>query len=275
MENMADTPSAFDQLKQGMRATWMAGDFGQLARVSARHGEEFVAGLGIRPGIKALDVACGTGNLAIPAARAGAKVTGLDIAPNLLEQARQRAAEERLDVTFDEGDAEQLPYADGAFDMVMSMFGAMFAPRPDRVAAELIRVCRPGGTIAMANWPPTGFAAKLFGAGMRFVQPPEGIPSPLAWGDAAIVKQRLAHGTSEVRTTMRPFQMKFPQGPRGVVDFFRKYFGPVHTTFARLDPQQQAEYAATLESLWAEHNQATDGSTLVQGEYLEVIATRR
>jgi SAM-dependent methyltransferase len=272
---MADAHTGFDQLKRGMRATWMAGDFGQLARYSASHAVEFVERLGIQPGMKVLDVACGTGNLAIPAARTGAKVTGLDIAPNLLEQARQRAAEEKVDATFDEGDAEQLPYADASFDLVMSMLGAVFAPRPERVAAELVRVCRPGGKIAMANWPSAGFAAKLFGVGARFVAPPEGIPSPLAWGDEAVVKQRLANGTSEVTTTMRPFDMTFPLSPRQVVEFFRRYFGPVQVTFSRLEPPQQAEYAAAMESLWAAHNVATDGTTLVHAEYLEVIAKRR
>jgi len=272
---MADTQTGFDQLKKGMRATWIAGDFGQIARYSAEHAAEFVARLHIQPGMKILDVACGTGNLAIPAARAGAKVTGLDIAPNLLEQARARAAEEQFDITFDEGDAEQLPYADGSFDLVMSMFGAMFAPRPERVAAELIRVCRSGGVIAMANWPPAGFAAKIFGLGARFVPPPPGIPSPLAWGDEAVVKERLADGVSSLVTTMYPFDMKFPFGPKDVVSFFRSYFGPVQMTFSRLAPPEQEKYAAAMESLWAEHNVATDASTLVHAEYLEVIANRK
>ena len=257
-----------------MRKTWMAGDFGQIARHSAAHAEQFVARLDIHPGMKVLDVACGTGNLAIPAARAGAKVTGLDIATNLLGQARQRAAEEKLDAAFEEGDAEQLPYPDASFDLVMSMFGAMFAPRPDRVAAELIRVCRPGGTIAMANWTPSGFAAKQFGAGARFVPPPEGVPSPLAWGDESIARQRLARGTSEVRATIRPFDMKFPFSPKEVVNLFRTYFGPVHMTFARLAPPEQEEYAAALEAVWVANNAATDGTTLVHADYLEVIATR-
>src|SRR5690349_14232942 len=135
-------PIAWDQIKTKMRETWMAGDFGRIAQFSARAAAEFVERLKIRPGMQVLDVACGTGNLAIPAARTGAAVTGIDIAPNLLEQARQRAAAEGLEAKFEEGDAEQLPYPDGQFDVVMSMFGAMFAPRPERVAAELARVCR-------------------------------------------------------------------------------------------------------------------------------------
>lgn len=171
----------FDQLKQRMRSTWMAGDFGQIARYSAKGAEEFVDRLLIAPGMRVLDVACGTGNLAIPAARKNAQVSGVDIAPNLIEQARQRAAEEGLPVTFEEGDAEQLPYPDAHFDLVMSMFGAMFAPRPHLVASELWRVCRPGGTIAMANWTPEGFVGKTFSLMSQHVPAPPGLPAPVLW----------------------------------------------------------------------------------------------
>ena len=153
---MQPAQSGLDQLKQRMKGTWMAGDFGQIARYSAKAAEEFVDRLNVKPGMQVLDVACGTGNLAIPAARKGASLHGADIATNLIEQARQRAASEGLHATFQEGDAEDLPYPDASFDLVMTMFGAMFAPRPERVAAELTRVCRPGGVVAMANWTPEG-----------------------------------------------------------------------------------------------------------------------
>src|SRR5713101_2629792 len=136
-------------LKDRLRDTWMAGDFGVIAAYTAEAAKEFVAHLNIAPGTRVLDVACGTGNTAIPEARAGATVTGVDIATNLLEQARARAAKEGLSVKFEEGDAENLLYPDASFDLVITMFGAMFAPRPEMVAAELLRVCRPGGTIAM------------------------------------------------------------------------------------------------------------------------------
>jgi SAM-dependent methyltransferase len=263
-----------EEIKQKMRSMWMAGDFGQIAQFSARIAEEFVERIGIAPQSKVLDVACGTGNVSIPAARAGAMVTGLDIAPNLLEQARKRAAAEGLAVMFEEGDAENLPYADGEFDLVTSMFGAMFAPRPERVAAELLRVCRTGGKIAMANWPREGFVGKTFALGARFAPPPEGVPSPLLWGDERTVKERLASGASEVRTTLRKICLEFPFEPLEVVHFFREYFGPTRTTFARLDAQQQAEYSAALEQAWREQNEGTDGHTTVQAEYLEVIAIR-
>src|SRR3954465_11926297 len=159
---MGTSPNGIEELKARMRSTWMAGDFGQIAKYSAPHAEDFVQGLPIQAGMRLLDVACGTGNLAIPAARRGAKVTGIDIAPNLLEQARARASPGNLSATFHEGAPERLPYPDASFDVVMTMYGAMFAPRPDLVAAELARVCSPGGTIAMANWTPGGFVGKQF-----------------------------------------------------------------------------------------------------------------
>jgi len=271
---MSSAASGFEQLKRGMQATWMAGDFGQVAKYSEKGAEEFVGRLNIQPGSKVLDVACGTGNLAIPAARLGAKVTGIDIATNLLVQARQRAAAERLEAVFEEGDAEQLTAGAGEFDVVMTMFGAMFAPRPELVAAELIRVCRPGGIIAMANWTREGFVGKTFGLGARFVPPPEGIPSPLLWGDEATVTQRLGQGTSNIRTTRRELVMEFPLSSKELVQFFRNYFGPTQMTFARLDEKGQQGYSAALEQLWDEYNERAAQGTRVRAEYLEVIATR-
>jgi SAM-dependent methyltransferase len=263
-----------DQLKQRMRSTWMAGDFGQIARYSAPAAEAFVERLQIQTGARVLDVACGTGNLAIPAARAGAQVWGIDIAPNLLEQARERAAAEHLQAMFDEGDAEQLPYPDAHFNVVMSMFGAMFGPRPEQVAAELARVCRTGGMIAMANWMPDSFVARQFAMGNRYVPPPEGIAAPVLWGDEQVVRQRLGEYASEIRTMRRTVDFDFPLPPAGVVEFFRQYFGPTQVAFSRLPTDAQAAYAAELESLWREHNQGADGRTAVRAEYLEVIATR-
>lgn len=271
---MQPAPAGIEQLKQRMRGTWMAGDFGQIARYSEKAAEDFVSRLSLQPGTRVLDVACGTGNLAIPAARAAGRVWGADIAPNLLLQAQKRAEAENLPATFEEGDAEQLPYPDAHFDVVMSMFGAMFGPRPDKVAAELARVCRPGGRIAMANWPPDGFVAKQFAVGNRYSPPPEGIPAPVLWGEEQVVRQRLGPYASEIRTVRRTVDFDFPFPPDAVVQFFREHFGPTQVAFARLEPVRQVAYAADLESLWRQHNQAGNGRTVVQGEYLEVVATR-
>jgi SAM-dependent methyltransferase len=271
---MQPAPIGIDQIKQRMRGAWTAGDFGQIARYTSRSAEAFVDRLQLQPGARVLDVACGTGNLAIPAARTGAHVWGVDIAPNLLAQARDRATAENLQATFEEGDAEQLPYPDAHYDVVMSMFGAMFGPRPERVAAELARVCRPGGTIAMANWPPDGFVAKQFALGNRYAPPPDGIPAPVLWGDEQIVRQRLGEYASQIRTIRQPVHFEFALPPAAVVQFFRQYFGPTQVAFSRLPADAQAAYAADLETLWREHNEATDGRTAVSAEYLEVIAIR-
>lgn len=261
-------------LKERTRNSWMAGDFGQIARYSIGAGEEFVNRLPISPGSNVLDVACGTGNTAIPAARTGAHVTGLDIAPNLLEQARERAVRNGVTISFDEGDAESLPYEDGQFDIVLSMFGAMFTPRPETVAAELARVCRSGGLISMANWTPESFTGEMFALGARYLPPPSGVLPPVLWGREETARERLGDFTSSIETVRRRISMEFPFPPNEVVQLFRNYFGPTRVAFSRLDPAQQAAYANDLESLWREHNQANNGETRILNEYLEVTATR-
>ncbi len=271
---MSTIPPDFAQLKSGMKAAWMAGDFGQIATFISGEAESFVERLDPKPGAQWLDVACGTGNSAIPAAKAGAQVTGVDIAPNLLEQARKRAAAAELEIRFDEGDAEELPHADRSFDIIVSMFGAMFAPRPERVASEFLRVCKPGGLIAMANWTSQGFVAKTNQVVARMVPPPPGIPPPILWGDEATVKQRLGHGCTQLNCIRRKIQMAYPFPPNEMVGFLRRYLGPTQMTFARLDAVGQATLAAQLEALWVENNTATDGTTAVEGEYLEVRAIR-
>jgi ubiquinone/menaquinone biosynthesis C-methylase UbiE len=263
-----------DPFKEKMRATWMAGDFGQIARYTAKAAEEFVSRRHLQPSMRVLDVACGTGNLAIPAARTGASVTGIDIAPNLLEHARARAAAENLRADFREGDAEQLPLPDAQFDVVMSMFGAMFAPRPELTAAELVRVCRPGGIIAMANWTPEGFVGKQFAVSARHVPPPEGVAPPTLWGNEATVRERFGGLTSHIETVRRIIYFDYPKPPREVVQFFREYFGPTKVAFSRLDEAGQAAYAADLEKSWSSYNEGEAGRTLVPAEYLEVVATR-
>jgi ubiquinone/menaquinone biosynthesis C-methylase UbiE len=261
-------------LKERMRATWMAGDFGVIAAYNVKLGEQFVSRINIQAGTKLLDVACGTGNTSLPASRAGAAVTGVDIAPNLLEQARVRAAKEGQTIWFDEGDAESLPYADGSFDIVISMFGAMFAPRPEVVAAELLRVCRPGGLIAMGNWTPGGFTGKMFKTTAKRVPPPPGVPPPVLWGDEATVRQRFGSGVSKLTCTPQVAEFRYDAPPAEVVQLFRRYFGPTQTAFARLDPPGQAALAADLEAEWAQCNEARDGTTLVKNEYLEVHAVK-
>ena len=168
-------------LKANLKTTWMSGDFDKIAQVIEAGGAEFIERLRLAPGARVLDAACGTGNLSFPAARAGAIVTGVDIAPNLLTTARDRAQAKGVQIRFDEGDVEALPYEDYAFDEVVTMFGAMFAPRPQLVASELARVCRPGGRVSMANWTPSGFIGQMFMITSHHVPPPP-MPSPLLCG---------------------------------------------------------------------------------------------
>jgi SAM-dependent methyltransferase len=268
------TSTGIEALKTKLRATWMAGDFGEIAKSYARGAEEFVQGLNLKPGMRVLDVACGTGNLTLPAARLGAAVTGVDIAPNLIEQARANAEREGLTVQLDVGDAENLPYEDASFDAVITMFGAMFAPRPELTAAELKRVCRPSGFIAMANWTPTGFIGQMFKIVASHVPPPANMPSPLLWGAEDVVRERLSQGISSLETSRQSLSFIYPFRPEQSVDYFRLYYGPAQQAFAALDENGQNALKRDMEQHWAEYNEATDGTTDVPSEYLKVIAVR-
>lgn len=254
----------------------MAGDFGVVAKSLIAGAQAFVDRIPVERGVHALDVATGTGNLAIPLAARGAVVTGVDIAPNLIEQARERAAAAGLSIQFDEGDAEQLPYADASFGIVVTMFGAMFAPRPDLVASELARVLKTGGHLAMANWNPASFTGQMFKVSSQHVPPPQGIPPPVLWGDEATVRGRLAPHFKDIQTEIIPIEFDLPVNPAGAVSFFRQYFGPTKVAFSRLDEAGQAALAADLESLWSRNNIAPDPSsqTVIRNEYLRVTATR-
>ena len=272
-----DTPALpIEHIKAAMRRTWMAGDFGVIAKTIAGGAEAFASRLPIASRAKVLDVACGTGNVAIPLARRGAIVTGVDIATNLIVQARERAAVEDVTATFDEGDAEQLPYADGSFDAVVTMFGAMFAPRPEIVASELARVLKPRALLAMANWNPASFTGKMFRLSSSHVPPLPGIAPPLLWGDEATVRQRLAPYFTDLNAEVIPIDFDLPVNPAGAVAFFRKYFGPTQVAFSKLDEAGQAAMAADLEALWSSANVAPDpeSHTLIKNEYLQVTARR-
>jgi ubiquinone/menaquinone biosynthesis C-methylase UbiE len=269
----AITPE-MESLKARLKVTWMAGDYSLIAKSTESGTEEFINRLALKPGMHLLDVACGSGNVAIAAARIGAVVTGVDIAPNLLEDGRERAKAEGVTVQFDEGDAEQMPYPDAAFDVVVSMFGAMFAPRPELAAAELLRVCRSGGRIAMANWTPAGFAGQILQTVAKHTPPPPGVPPPIQWGDEATVRERLRDGVAELQMTKQICPIEYPFPPSEVVEYFRTYFGPVNRAFAALDEDGQVSLRRDLEQLWSAHNRAKDNSTRIEAEYLEAIVTR-
>lgn len=274
MMMMTTLTPEMEALKAKLKATWTAGDFGKIAETYSLSAAEFVGRLNLRPGEHVLDVACGTGNLAIPAARKGASVIGQDIAPNLLEQGRARANAEGLTIRFDENDAEALPYEDSAFDTVMTMFGAMFTPRPGVTAAELTRTCRPGGRIAMANWTPAGFIGQMFKIVGKYVPSAPGMPSPLLWGDEAIVRERFNGNLADLQLTRRSITFNFPFSASEVVECFRRYYGPTNKAFGALDEKGQAALRQELGQHWAAHNQSRNGVTRVESEYLEVVGIR-
>jgi len=275
MTTTTTTTPDMDAIKARLKATWMAGDYGTFAKYMEPGALQILAGWRIPPGAKVLDVGCGAGQIAIPAARAGAQVTGVDIAANSLEQARARAAAEGLNVRFDEGDAEDLPYPDASFDVVTSLVGAMFAPRPERVAAELVRVCRPGGRVIMVNWTPTGFVGGMFKAIAKHVPPPPGVPPAGLWGDEATVRERLREGVSDLKLTRRIYpKFDYPFAVPEVVAFFRRNYGPTQRAFAALEPRAQEALREDLEAVFSAHNRAGDGATSLESEYLEVVAIR-
>jgi ubiquinone/menaquinone biosynthesis C-methylase UbiE len=263
-----------DPLTERTRATWTAGNFDRIGRYT-EGAAEFIGRLRLRPGERVLDVACGCGNLAMPAARAGAAVTGVDIAPNLIAQAREHARAEALDIQFDEGDVECLPYPSRGFDTVVTMFGAMFAPRPDRTASELMRVTRSGGRIAMANWSPDGHVARMFRVTAGYLSPPTDVPSPLLWGDPKRIAERFGAGIERLTVTPRTIDLAYPYSPAGVVELFQAFYGPTVRAFEALGPEERVGLRRDLERLWDEGNLATDGGTRVAAEYVEVVAVVR
>jgi SAM-dependent methyltransferase len=262
-----------DELKARLRNTWMTGDYGRFSRYMERDAEAFYRRLPIKPDAQLLDVGCGAGQLSLIAARAGACVTGCDIAANWLVQARRSAAAEGLTILFEEGDAEALPYEDATFDAVVSLIAAMFAPRPELVAAELTRVCRPGGIIAMANWTGPGFVGLMFRTIAKHIAP-SGMPSPVLWGDEATVGERLRSGIASLECSRHLYEFSYPFSPADVVEFFRINYGPMTRAFASIGEEAQQELRDELTDLWSRHNGATDGTTRVHAEYLQVVAVR-
>lgn len=271
--SVLEKQTGLDELKTRLRDTWMTGDYGRFSRYMERDAEAFYRRLPIKPGAQLLDVACGAGQLSLIAARAGARVTGCDIASNWLVQARRSAAAEGLSVVFEEGDAEALPYGNGTFDAVASLVGAMFAPRPERVAAELTRVCRPGGIIAMANWTGPGFVGQMFKTIAKHIAP-SGMPSPVLWGDEPTVRERLGSGAATLECSSHLYELSYPFSPADVVEFFRVNYGPMTRAFASIGEEAQRQLRDELTGLWSGDNRATDGTTRVDAEYLQVVAVR-
>ncbi len=267
--NLAET-------KLKMKATWEDGDYASFARYMEPGAIEILENWNIAPGQRLLDVGCGSGQTAIPAARRGLHVTGIDIATNLVASARARAGEEGLEIRFDEGDAEDLPYKDASYDVAITLIGAMFAPRPEQVAAEFARVVRPGGKLYMANWTPFGMPARMFKCVAGFVPPAPGFIPPVLWGDEETVRQRLGEHFTDFQLTRKIYpQWHYNFSPAQLVDYFRTHFGPVKRAFDCVGRDARKSLHRQLEDIYIESSKSVDGVlTVTAGEYLEVIATR-
>ena len=264
-----------DPLTERSRATWSAGDYDRIAAGFRHEARAFVERLDLRRGLDVLDAACGTGNLTIPAAKSGARVTGFDLVPGLLEVAARRAVADQLWINFDQGSVEELPYADAKFHVVMSMFGVMFAARPERVVAELARVTRRGGRVALANWIPDGFIGKMLELHAAYAPPPPDLPSPLHWGNEGILRQWFSARDWNVTTQVRTLTFTFPHLPAGTASLFEVAYGPTVRTMALLDEESRAVFSAELASHWKAHQRPGAIVTEVDADYLEVIAVRR
>lgn len=260
-------PTQLDEFKTRQRALWDSGDFIALSPFIAEVGELVVARAAVGPGMRVLDVACGTGNAARPAARAGAHVTGLDLVPKLLEAGRTKAKTEGLEIEWREGDAENLPFEDGSFDRVLSTFGHMFAPRHQKTAQEMARVCRRGGAIVTATWTPEGVAGEIFRVSGSYMPPPPDYASPpILWGREDHVRERFADLATSLEFERHVNWIEW-DSVEAFADFFMARFGPMVAARAMLG-ERFDELRERVVGIWKSANQATDGSLRLPQEYL-------
>ena len=263
----------YTAIKGQQQQAWATGDYAMVGTTLVIISERLCEAVELRAGQQVLDVATGHGNTALAAARRFCDVIGLDYVPELLARGRERAAAERLPVNFQEGDAEALPYPDASFDVVLSTLGVMFAPNHEQTARELVRVCRPGGKIGLANWTPDGFIGELFRTIGRHIPPKVKLAPPALWGTEAHLRDLFGNQISGLRVTLHNFTFCYPT-PQHWIDFFRAYYGPMARAFAVLDPVGQEALTTDLLDLVARFNLSGDESMLVPGEYLEAVAMR-
>jgi ubiquinone/menaquinone biosynthesis C-methylase UbiE len=264
----------FGAIKTKQNAAWASGDYARIGTTLQIVGEDLAEAMDVSSGAKVLDVAAGNGNATLAFARRWCDVTSTDYVDALLARSRQRAEAEALDVTYRMADAEQLPFADDTFDAVVSTFGVMFTPNQARAASELIRVCRPGGMIGMANWTPDGFIGQVFKTLGRHVAPPPGLASPALWGTSAWLEQHFGPNARRISIEPKMFVFRY-KSPAHFMDVFRTYYGPIHKAFLALEGGAQAALARDLEELIAQFNLATDGSMKVPSEYAEIVIDKR
>jgi ubiquinone/menaquinone biosynthesis C-methylase UbiE len=261
-------------VKAKQQAAWAAGDYAVIGTTLQIVGESLCEALDLRAGQRVLDVAAGNGNATLAAARRWCDVVSTDYVPALLERARARAGAEGLAVQFEQADAENLPYEEGAFDVVLSTFGVMFTPNQEQAAAELARVCKPGGKIGLANWTPASFIGEVFKLIGRYIPPAPGVRPPSLWGTEERLRELFGSRIASLQAPRRNYMFRY-RSPRHWLDTFRTYYGPMHKTFAALDPGKQESLAEDLLGLAQRFNTATDGSMVVPAEYLEAVIRLR
>jgi ubiquinone/menaquinone biosynthesis C-methylase UbiE len=268
----ADTTAPdYRTVTDAQRQTWANGDFHEIARHNAVMAERLCPAVELRAGERVLDVACGTGTAALVAARHYCEVTGIDFVPALLERAGTRAQAEGYDLELRVADAQELPFDDDRFDVVLSIYGVQFAPNQQRAANELLRVCRPGGRLALASPMPVGWSGDLFSIHARYAPPPPGVPSPLRWGTEEGVRELLGHGVSQLTSRPRP-ALQYYYSVEHAVEVFSTWFGPTLSALHRTEPPQRVELLDELAQVFHRYNRATDGTAMVENTYLEIVA---
>ncbi len=259
--------------KARQQSAWSAGDYAVVGTTLQIVGEELCEALDLRAGQRVLDVAAGNGNASLAAARRWCDVVATDYVPALLARAQERAQAERLSITFQEADAEALPFADESFDVVVSTFGVMFTPDQDRAASELLRVCRSGGKVGLANWTPDGFIGQLFKTVGKYMPPPAGVRPPSLWGNRERLHELFGRKAVSIQATEKHFVFRY-RSPEHWLDVFRAFYGPVLKIFAALSPDAREALEEDLLRLTAEFNRSGDGTMVVPSKYLEVVINR-
>jgi ubiquinone/menaquinone biosynthesis C-methylase UbiE len=267
-----DTPD-YTAIKAKQNAAWASGDYARIGTTLQIVGETLAEAMDLRPGSAVLDVAAGNGNATLAFARRWCRVTSSDYVDALLSSGRARAEAEGQDVTFRIADAEHLPFPDASFDAVVSTFGVMFTPNQGKAASELLRVCRPGGMIGMANWTPEGFIGQVFKCLSKYIAPPPGVNSPALWGTKPWIEQQFGAKARRIAIDAKAFVFRY-RSPEHFIEVFRTYYGPVHKAFLALDPAGQATLAKDLHATIANFNTATDGTMRVPSAYAQVVITK-
>ncbi|MDO9294777.1 class I SAM-dependent methyltransferase [Bradyrhizobium sp.] len=274
VQNAPPAPIDLGALKTRQQGAWSSGDYAVVGTTLQIVGEDLCEALDIHAGQKVLDVAAGNGNATLAAARRWCDVVSTDYVPALLERGRLRAAADGLSIEFREADAEALPFADASFDAVVSTFGVMFTPDQEKAAAEMLRVCRSGGKIGLANWTPDGFIGQLFKTLGKYLPPPSGARSPALWGTRARITEMFGPSARAINAVPRNFMFRY-RSPEHFVEIFRTYYGPMLKAFAALDAANQQGLRDDLLALIGRMNRAEDGTVIVPSEYLEIVITRR